>query len=239
MVTDTAVHHGRHSPHSPDASASQDSRSPSPSPPPLPRTLRRRHSISMPGSLYPRSPSLVPDVHGGVDDGRHVHFAPGIPSPQPKRIQNLPDVDENVPGPSRRPPSKASSVMAAVDRFNTRGDDADPSILLPAPHTSPTRVGKPIHHKGKSRAIEAWDDPVEGDTSREVRVRGKERELVAAREEQQRHERRREKEGAAKEAEEAEKEKARDKERIKVLEEEITRLKQEVSSILPGHISHR
>jgi hypothetical protein len=99
-------------------------------------------------------------------------------------------------------------------------------------------VGKAIQQKGKERAIETWDNLEDGDTSSEVRVRGKERELVAAKEEQQRHERRREKEGEVKEAEKAEKEKARDKERIKVLEEEIAWLKQEVGSFfLPGHLS--
>ena len=196
----------------------------SPSPPLLPPTLRRRPSISMPGSLYPRSPSLVPD------DGRRVRFVSSISSP----VQDIHDAEENVPGPSR----KASSVKAAVHRFNTGGDDADPSILLPAPHTSPVRVRTTVHLKGKARAIEPWDDPGEGDNSGEVRVRGKERELMAAREEQQRHERQREKEGAEKEAEETETEKSRDKERIRALEEEIARLKEEVGSILPSYFSH-
>lgn len=74
--------------------------------------------------------------------------------------------------------------------------------------------------------LDAWD----GDTSGEVRVRGKERELVAAREEQERHERRREKEKDLNE--EADREKTVDKERIRMLEDEIMRLKEEVRSPL-------
>lgn len=171
----------------------------------------------MPGSLFPRSPSLVPDGHDSSNDGRHVHFTP----PQPKRRQDLaPDPENDIPGPSRRPPN-SSSVKAAVDRFNT-GGDADPSILLPTPHTSPARAGKA---REKRRAIESWDDPKDGDTSNEMRVRGKERELVAARKELQRHDKRQEQDGELKEAE---REKVRDKERIRLLEEEITWLKQEV-----------
>lgn len=221
-----------HPHHSSEDSKSDDSRSPSPSPspPPLPPILRRRPSISMPGSLFPRSPSLVPDNHSGNNDDRHVHF-----TPQPARLQDqVPDAEENAPGPSRCPPRSTSSVKAAVDRFNTGGRDADPSILLPVPHTSPTRVGKAIQDKGKSRAIEVWDDPEDGDTLGEVRVRGKERELVAAREEQRMHESQRQNEAEAKEAEEGEEERARDKERIRMLEGEIARLKQEVGIFLPA-----
>jgi chromosome segregation ATPase len=71
--------------------------------------------------------------------------------------------------------------------------------------------------------VEAWDGGDDGHFSGEVRVRGKERELVAAREEL-----RRRGDGEAKDAEAAEREKARDKDRIRALEEEIERLKQEV-----------
>ena len=181
----------------------------------------------MPGSLFPRSPSLIPDGHGDNDGGRHVHFAPRIHNPPPKRLQDpAPDTGENAPGPSRRPLRKTSSVQAAVERFNTGGDDADMSILLPSPHTSPSRAGKSSQVKGKRRTKETRPD------DGEVKVRGKEQELVTAREEQQRHERQREKEGDTKAAEEAEREKTHDKERIRVLEEEIVWLKREVDDFL-------
>jgi hypothetical protein len=128
-----------------------------------------------------------------------------------------------VAGPSRRPSRKTSSVKLAVERFNTGEGDADPSILLPSPHASPARKGNPKQNKGKARAMEGWDKCDDGHIFGEVRVRGKERELVAAREELRRRE-----DGEPKDAEEAEREKARDKDRIRALEEEIERLKQEV-----------
>jgi hypothetical protein len=71
----------------------------------------------------------------------------------------------------------------------------------------------------------------DADTSGEVRVRGKERELFAAREEQKRNEERRWERDKEKEKEdEAERarERERDKEKIRMLEEEILRLKNEV-----------
>lgn len=116
--------------------------------------------------------------------------------------------------------------------------DADPSILLPSPTNSPTRSKRQVEEqprisardKGKGRAVDeiieldAWD----GDTSGEVRVQGKERELIAAREEQQRHEQRGEREKRF--IEEPDREKAVDKQRIKMLEDEILKLKEEVRS---------
>lgn len=184
----------------------------------------------MPGSLFPRSPSLVPDPT------RHVHFEPGIITPLPTRFSPAPEPSEQ-PGPSHRGPV----VKAAVERFHVGEADADPSILLPSPNNSPVRPGRAkrreedrprisTRDKGKGKAmdevlvLDAWD----GDTSGEVRVRGKERELVAAREEQERHERRREKEKDLNE--EADREKTVDKERIRMLEDEIMRLKEEVRS---------
>jgi hypothetical protein len=74
--------------------------------------------------------------------------------------------------------------------------------------------------KGKGRASEA-------DTSGEICIRGKELELVAASEEHQRNERERERYSDVRQAEV---ERTRDKERIRVLEQEIIRLKEEVHS---------
>lgn len=199
----------------------------------------------MPGSLFPRSPSLVPESL----NERHVRFKPNVASPTPAR-----PVDE--PGPSQSRPPMAPAVKAAVDRFRVERDHADPSILLPK--TSPQRstgqsFTRPLVYrnasvdggsfrvsddsdddddeypprisasaKGKGRAV---DDFMDGDTSGHIRVRGKERELVAAREEQRRNEKRRATEADARDVE---KEKNSDKERIRMLEEEIMRLKDEV-----------
>jgi hypothetical protein len=149
-------------------------------------------------------------------------------------------------------PNSISSVKDAVRKF--RVEDADPSILLPTSGSPPGR-GKGIDIKGKGRRRSASDDQVDdeygsysstssrnkgkgrayeswselADTSGVIRVRGKEQELSAAKEEQRRNERRweRDKDGV-----EVEVERAKDKEKIKSLEEEIRRLKDEVGDYI-------
>lgn len=71
--------------------------------------------------------------------------------------------------------------------------------------------------KGKERAY----TPPESNTSGEVRVRGKERELLAAKQERRERESQRDSD---------DREKERDKQRICALEEEVHRLKDEVGS---------
>lgn len=163
-----------------------------------PRVLRRRHSVSMPGSLFPRSPSLVPD------DGRRVRF----------------EVHDR-PGPST--PKRTSSVRTAVGRFRVGEGDADPSILLPSPNGSPLgmKLKDPPCDKGKGKAVD-----VEANTSGEIRVRGKERELAAAKADQRRRE----------DSDEESESSQRDKERIRMLEEEIARLREEVRLILSAFL---
>jgi hypothetical protein len=122
-----------------------------------------------------------------------------------------------------------------ADRFHVGAEDAGPSILLPSPHTSPTAhvaTRSPGVDKGKARAL---DETHEGDTSGVLRVRGKEQELVAAREELDRHQRlmaedHDDAEGETSLLREVERDRDRDKARIRMLEEEIARLKQEVSA---------
>ena len=137
------------------------------------------------------------------------------------------------------------SVKAAVQMFHVDGADVDVSILLPTAGFSPEKgkvvpdaldKGKgraisddlvdrslPTLDKGKGRASECPPDPE--DTSDESRVRGKERELVVAREEQRQKEKRWERD---KDDIELESERRRDKEKIKSLEDEIRKLKDEV-----------
>jgi len=147
-----------------------------------------------------------------------------------------------------------------VRRFRVGEEDADASILLPKETLSPgNNKGKekvrdeiptpsPIssRNKGKERAQEGvpesecgYDNVRAAETSEDVRVRGKERELVEAREEHMRKERRREREKDRHREkdrdtdsvaeEEKERERGRDKERIRMLEEEIRILKEEVN----------
>lgn len=150
------------------------------------------------------------------------------------------------PSTPRRRSNKGSSVKSAVDKFSVGEHDADPSILLPSPKKSPLAVGTTQYintrraeqdipsatsrkDKGKARAIDI--SPVENpDSSGYLRVRGKERELVVAREELHENERRRENydEGESSFLEKAERGRDSDKARIRMLEEEIARLKDEV-----------
>ncbi|KAJ6612270.1 hypothetical protein B0H10DRAFT_2053028 [Mycena sp. CBHHK59/15] len=225
--------------------ASEHSLSRSPSPQPLPRALRRRPSFTMPGSLFPRSASMDPESPPEYADPRQVRFAPDIISPATRRRPEIEGPLETSPSPTRAPttplrPRTVPSVKAAVERFHVGADNADPSILLPSSKgkrkaEAPTEEADelpriPAKDKGKARACDLGDD---ADTSGEVRVRGKERELFAAREVQKRNEKRRwerDKEKDREDDTERDIEREKDKERIRMLEDEILRLKDELSN---------
>ncbi|TDL16496.1 hypothetical protein BD410DRAFT_822851 [Rickenella mellea] len=262
-----------------ELSASDISRSPSPTPPA--RALRRRPSMTMPGSLFDRSESLEPSPENDWEEVRVVRFAPGTVSPQKARKASSTSVVQPEAGPSQPratphdsrgssnhsrsrsdfpsepvavkpvPPSTPfrprSSVLKVVEQFS--GDDPDPSLMLPKPIT-PEKDVRIRDRKGKGRARDSdaaharhdkasSDDehsaspssfrngkerarPSElvGDTSGEIRIRGKERELHAARQEQKARENRNEND---------EKDKDRDKERIRALEEEVKMLRTELA----------
>ncbi|KAJ7914882.1 hypothetical protein B0H13DRAFT_2001497 [Mycena leptocephala] len=167
----------------------------------------------MPGSLFPRSVSTEPEL------------PPRCPSAEPRQVRFAP----NVVSPPTRSRHEAEHSADHYHRFH-------PSILLPSPKGKAKATVPEAHsprfsaqEKGKGRAYDLED----ADTSGEVRVRGKERELFAAREEQKRNEERRWERDKEKEKEdEAERarERERDKEKIRMLEEEILRLKNELSS---------
>ncbi|KII89629.1 hypothetical protein PLICRDRAFT_558380 [Plicaturopsis crispa FD-325 SS-3] len=221
----------------------------SPSPKQQKPALRRRSSISMPGSLFPRSTSLEPDSPD--EDEQHVRFDSHQPSrvsgagPSDPRASRREASPEHVPSSPLRPRA-VPSVKEAVSRFVVTDDGADASILLPSPSVSPgnrrekrqCRDGDGLSEKakGKQRAVEEEYVPLthrdrataipisEADTSADIRVRGKERELVVAREEQHANERRWEQD----KNDDAAKENSKNKERIKMLEEEIMRLKAEL-----------
>ncbi|KAJ3992611.1 hypothetical protein F5050DRAFT_892571 [Lentinula boryana] len=207
------------------------------------RESTRHLQRTMPGSLFPRSPSLMPSEAGHhhenrveEDEGRHVSWNFGLD-------------DENQPGSSTvyvplmqpspqspfRPPL-VPSVKDAVAKFYA-GPDIDPSLLLPSP---PRRKGKDREVVDVDFDDDDWLMPPprnpghslsDRDNTREIRVKGKERELSEAIEErkrkQARWERDRDKETVAGE-EDFMREKKRDKERIRNLEEEIERLKEEL-----------
>ncbi|KIK62350.1 hypothetical protein GYMLUDRAFT_95973 [Collybiopsis luxurians FD-317 M1] len=191
---------------------------------------RSKSKATMPGSLFPRSPSLMPSEvgHSDRDDSR-----------QERRTSwNFGFDQEEEAGPSSpkspfRPP-QVSSVRDAVIKFRTDAD-VDPNILLPSPS----------RRKGKEREVD--EDSVkmppppiirhEGDSSREIRFRGKERELSEARElhmeKEKRWERDRDKgsltgKDALDEEKGREEEREKDKERIRNLEKEVERLQEEL-----------
>jgi hypothetical protein len=206
----------------------------------------------MPGSLFPRSPSLLPDSpphYIDERDDRRVRFE----NEGPSRPRDIPHprtpFDKATSGSYSSPVSTSMSpldrrgvpsVRDAVRRF--RVEDANASILLPRETVSPGKgkgkaredeytVSRPpsSRDKGKQRARDVDGHEHEyvhaAETSGEVRVRGKERELVEAKEEQMRRGRRKERDRYT-DVDEREREK--DKEKIKMLEEEIRKLKEEV-----------
>jgi hypothetical protein len=249
--------------------------------------------MTMPGSLFPRSSSTEPESPSqstsgeGEDGDRRVRFAADILSPSRTRVSFDDELEQrpsqnsmnlnthfimstSIASSTRKPSFRSRSIPSvkeAVQRFRVVGGEADPSILLPGPNTSPGKMsgkgkaredggstGKHINMgeftfveevdssyispclKGKERpsARNHSLEYLDADTSGENRVRGKERELVAAKKEQRKNERRWERDkddgddDMEKERSEREKEKVRDKERIKMLEGEILRLKEEV-----------
>lgn len=215
--------------------------------PQLSRSMRRRPSVSMPGSLFPRSPSMESDADpSGVEKEQHVRFSLHTSDPPQKQKSSKPlDGSASTSGtPRRHSQTVSSSVKTAVDKFHIGENDADPSILLPSPKRSPhglvaprnlqfRRISSPsspsvgTKHKRKNHSVDFFSDDC-GDTSGFLRVKGKEKELIASREQLYENERR---DNEA--PEQAEHDHNGDKIRIKMLEEEIRRLKHEVS----GHFT--
>ncbi|TFY58452.1 hypothetical protein EVJ58_g6410 [Rhodofomes roseus] len=143
------------------------SRPPSPTtPPPLPSLLKPKKVVTMPGSFFPRSESLIPESPPSPEPERRVSWLPRTPSPTPTS------------------PRKTEKTLRQIEKSEKA--------------------------KGKERA---------GDTSGEVQVRGKERELRAAREAHARHEPGRDDD-----------ERERDKLRIRMLEDEIAWLRAQLSA---------
>ncbi|KAH9974836.1 hypothetical protein BJV74DRAFT_863298 [Russula compacta] len=217
-----------------------------PAPLPLPRALRRRPSITMPGALFPRSPSMDPEPRAAAV--RHVRFPA-----QPTYF----DFDVPVPGPSSSPerPRPASPIprrpraesVREVSRQRVRGDNASAGDAVPSgpswnekgkqcaaqnvfleseASSSPSRlIGA---GSGEGCVRDAGLEPASADPTGEIRVRGKERELSAVREERRACEERWETEAETTLIRE---EKVEYEDRIKQLEEEVQRLRAEVRII--------
>ncbi|KAI6107917.1 hypothetical protein F5141DRAFT_1119359 [Pisolithus sp. B1] len=192
---------------------------------PLP-TLRKKPSITMPGSLFSRTSSLEPEDLASQLGGTSSAVDP-------------PDGGKTLPT------GGSLDAYDAVQRFNvTSGDEADFSLRIPSsqpspvnfragPHPSdetlpPPPSGSPrplVSSKGKEHMQDDDLMFIVGETSDKLQVEAKERELAAAREEQ----RQRENQSCEASSSSALDERERDKQRIKMLEEEVKRLREELS----------
>ena len=179
------------------ASDRERSKSPTPTPQPssafpvpLPPKLKKQPSFTMPGALFPRSPSLLPDQYAQttldlptsvqvphpphnnkpdeVEAGpswSHPHTAPSAHVVDPAE----PSLDDYV-SPWRT--RSVASVKDAVHRFSaTDGVEADFSLMLPSPHASPV---KPVS-KTRSAAESSPQHPNANPAPTRSSRKGKER----------------------------------------------------------------
>lgn len=222
----------------------EDEQDGEPAPLPLTRALRHQPSITMPGALFPRSPSMDPEATAAV--ARHVHF--------PTKPTYF-DYEVPVPGPSSFPerqlpprsiPCESRSRSGSVSETSTRraqesGRDAGDTVLsvpswkekgkqranamdvfLESEASSPPH---PTTGRGEDHETDAGPELKGADASGEIRVRGKERELSAVRELRREREQLWESEVETTVIRE---EKAEYEDKIKRLEEEVQWLKAEV-----------
>lgn len=207
--------------------------------PPPPTPLTRRTTVpaspflTMPGSLFPRSESLIPEAIPAKY--QRAVPRPRTPSPPPPSttVAESSDAAEDAIGsqPAESPHRGRSHDRARENSVDSKRSVGELSVRDHSEVSAPAesnprrsfdepleRTARPRSSKGKERAY---------DTSGDIRVRGKEQELRQAREEQARN---------ATERDDFERE--RDKVRIKMLEEEVARLRAEVSHVLQLQICH-
>lgn len=202
-------------------------------------TLRKKPSITMPGSLFPRSSSLEPEESTPQPGGTSSMTNPVDGG---KTLVTAASLDAHVSPWRTRP---VASVQDAMQRFNvTSGDEADFSLRIPSPQPSPanphavplpgTEALPPppsdsprpqVSSKGKERMQDDDLMFIVGGASDSVQVEAKERELASAKEEQ----RQRENPPCKASGSGTSGEHERDKQRIKMLEEEVKRLREELS----------
>lgn len=213
--------------------------------------------MTMPGALFIRSPSMEPTVELTTKTTEnHVRFSfqsQHSPDPAAASASRGPSSAAGSPysptrngfkTDTRKRSQMGSSVKAAVDKFVVGEEDADPSLLLPSPkksphahgttqyiHTKPSSTdGSPTSKKdkGKGRAVEPDLDIPPSSGSR----RGDGRKSVPGGEEYDKNH------GSDDENVESEtssraqskSDPHNDKARIEMLEREVERLKEEVST---------
>ncbi|KAG2076582.1 hypothetical protein BDR04DRAFT_1114133 [Suillus decipiens] len=217
--------------------------------------LRRKPSITMPGSLFPRSDSPQPDFHDeemetmkerflSASEDTHTHernpnLVPRTPQstfdinaqdsePNPSNSPHETPADQIGPSPWRTRP--IASVHDAVQRFTASGgEERDFSLLVVASPAGPIDPESPgvsletahpplgsTSQKGKERAVDDEEDLAF--ILDRHRVQDKEKQLDTVRMETR-----------AKGITTGDGERDRDKERIRMLEEEVRMLKEELS----------
>jgi len=193
--------------------------------------LRKKPSITMPGSLFPRSDSLQPDSVPSTPQSNLDVDAQDL-EPGPSNSQHETPADQSGPSPWRSRP--IASVHDAVQRFTASGgEERDFSLLVvtspgPVDLESPGTVLETSHsppggvsRKGKERAVDDGNDDLAFILDHR-RVQDKEKQLDAVR-----------RETGEKCNTTGDGERNRDKERIRMLEEEVRMLKEEVCCITP------
>ncbi|KAF9790390.1 hypothetical protein BJ322DRAFT_1036132 [Thelephora terrestris] len=187
------------------------------------KTFLKPPPPTMPGSLFPRSPSMAPNI---------------TPQLQTTRIQR---VSSNPPSPTlEKPDATGTDVRPTLEDHPVEADISSEEDVPPLPVLS-------AKAKGKQRAVEPPFERDPGETTTEYEFRGKEWELVNILESHKTAQKRLEDGAAADEdRERIELERDRDKERIRVLEHEVAQLRRELErrrsphpqrppSVLLGH----
>lgn len=161
---------------------------------PLPRALRHQPSVTTPGALFPRSPSMDPGAPAAV--GRHVHFPTKptyfdyeVPVPGPSSLPERPLPPSSIPCGSR---SRAGSVSETpVRRAQEGGTGASDALLsVPSWKEKGKQRASPVDGFLESEALspprpigternedhisDAGPGLISADTSGEIRVRGME-----------------------------------------------------------------
>ncbi|TFK66296.1 hypothetical protein BDN72DRAFT_844510 [Pluteus cervinus] len=169
----------------------------------------------MPGSLFPRSPSVEPDsIRPDELTERHVRFA---------SISNsVIDTQPNPVSPASSY-SRATPIKRAEKRLHT--NDVNGS----SPSIHPDSIPSPLRRPLKPQiSVKRHAGTMPGDLS----LSTKERQLNEAKQTQRENRERRQHQPSNESpyVQEIERERAEDKERIRILEEEVTKLREELSN---------
>ncbi|KAI9440138.1 hypothetical protein H4582DRAFT_1579162 [Lactarius indigo] len=251
---DEHASHDEHSDDDADAEPpTQEEEAEERAPQPPSRALRRRPSITMPGALFPRSPSMDPapapapapaSASASAPPQRHVHFPtqptyfnyevlvpspssspehPRHPSASPVSIPSRPRAASVSEVTGRRAQEDAGGVLSSGAAWKEKGKQRAADVLESEAASSPARS---ILSGGGRGASDAEPDAQRADTSGEIRVRGMEQELSAVREERRAREKWWETETETTMIRE---EKVEYEDKIKKLEEEVQRLRDELA----------